>query len=174
MRVVFGPRSAARRALTMSSSSSWGSKNSDARSPSRGRVSVMIAPAMWASAWADLAGGVIDHLVDKAVVLRLVRGEPAVAVRVGLDPLNRLAGVERDALGHHPLQVDDLLRLDRYVGSLTLHLARRLVHEDPAVRQCVALARGARAEEELSHRGGEPYAGGPDVATDELHRVVDG
>ncbi len=67
--------------------------------------------------------------------------EPAVPVRVGLDPLDRLAGVEGDPLGHHPLQVDDLLGLDGDVGGLPLHLARGLVHQDPAVGQGEALAR---------------------------------
>src|SRR5438477_12029289 len=53
-----------------------------------------------------------DHLVDEAVVLGLLGREPAIAVEVLLDALHRLAGVQRDALGHHPLQVDDLLGLD--------------------------------------------------------------
>ena len=40
-------------------------------------------------------GGPLDDLVDEPVVLGLLRGEPAVAVRVGLDPLDRLTGVDR-------------------------------------------------------------------------------
>ena len=66
----------------------------------------------------------VDHLVDEAVLPGLLGGEPAVAVGVGLDALDRLAGVEGDALGHHPLQVDDLLGLDGDVGRLALHLRR--------------------------------------------------
>ena len=71
----------------------------------------------------------------------LLSGEPAVPIGVGFDPLDRLPGVIGDALGHHPLEVDDLLRLDGDVGGLALHLARRLVHEDPRVRQGETLAR---------------------------------
>ena len=118
--------------------------------------------------------GLRDDLVDEAVVLRLVGGEPAVAVRVPLDALDRLAGVKRDPFCHHPLQVNDLLRLDRYVRSLPLHLARRLVHQDAGVRQGIPLTRGPRAEEELAHRGSEAHANRGDIARDVLHGVVDG
>ena len=43
-----------------------------------------------------------DDVVDEAVLLRLLGGEPAVAVGVLLDLLDRLAGVEGDALVQHP------------------------------------------------------------------------
>ena len=52
--------------------------------------------------------------------------------------------------------------------------AERLVHHDPGVRQGVALARRAGAEQELAHRGGQAHAHRGDVAADELHGVVDG
>ena len=116
----------------------------------------------------------VDDLVDEAVLAGLFGGEPAVAVRVGLNPLERLPGVEGDALGHHPLEVDDLLGLDRDVGRLALHGPRRLVHQDARVRQGVALARGAGAQQELAHAGGQPDADGRDVGPDVLHGVVDG
>ena len=45
------------------------------------------------------AAALRDDVVDEAVVLGLLGGEPAVAVGVGLDLLERLAGVEGDALG---------------------------------------------------------------------------
>ena len=115
----------------------------------------------------------VDDLVDEAVLAGLLGREPTVAVRVGLDPLDRLAGVEGDPLGHHPLQVDDLLGLDGDVRRLALHLAGGLVHQDPRVRQRVALAGGPGAEQELAHRGGEAEADRRDVAADVLHRVVD-
>ena len=42
--------------------------------------------------------GTLDDLVDQAVVLGLLGGEPAVAVSVGLDLLDRLAGVQGDQI----------------------------------------------------------------------------
>ena len=51
--------------------------------------------------------------------------------------------------------------------------AGRLVHQDPGVRQRVSLARGARREQELAHRGRQTHRVGGDVAVDELHRVED-
>ena len=73
-----------------------------------------------------------------------------------------LAGVEGDALGHEPLDVDHLLGLDRDVGRLAADAAGGLVHHDRGVRQGVALALGAGAQQELAHRGGQAHA---DVAT---------
>ncbi len=48
-------------------------------------------------------------------------GEPAIAIRIGLDLFERLAGVERDALGELLLHEADLLGLDRDVRGLALH-----------------------------------------------------
>src|SRR3954451_12092246 len=67
-------------------------------------------------------GGSGDHLVDEAVIERLLGREPAVAVGVLLDALDGLTGVEGDALGHHPLGVDDLLGVDNDVSGLGLGL----------------------------------------------------
>ena len=47
------------------------------------------------------------------------------------------------------------------------------MHHDPGVRQRVALVGSTGGEQELTHGGGEAKAHGGDVATDELHRVVD-
>jgi hypothetical protein len=58
-----------------------------------------------------------DHVVDQAVALRLVGGEPAVAVGVGVDGGDVLAAVEGDPLRHDPLDVDDLLGLDGDVAA---------------------------------------------------------
>ena len=52
-----------------------------------------------------------------------------------------------------PLDVDHLLGLDGDVGRLALEARRGLVHHDPGVRQGVALARRAGAQQELAHRG---------------------
>src|SRR3954453_14655100 len=59
--------------------------------------------------------GTRDHVVDEAVVARLVCGEPAVPVGGALDLVDRLAGVERDPLLHDLLRVEHLLGLDRDV-----------------------------------------------------------
>ena len=105
-----------------------------------------------------------DDVVDEAVVLGLLGREPAVAVGVDDDLLDRLAGVVGDPLGQQPLGVGHLLGLDGDVGRLTPKAAEGLVHHDPGVGQRVPLARGAGAQQELAHRGGEAHADGGDVA----------
>ena len=87
--------------------------------------------------------------------------------------LERLAGVLGDQLGHLPLRVEHLLGLDLDVRGRAADAAGGLVHHDPRVRQRVALARGAGAEQELPHRGGQAHRDRRDVVLDELHRVVD-
>jgi hypothetical protein len=62
-------------------------------------------------------------VVDEAVLLRLMRGEPAVAVGVELDLLDRLAGVERLELGQLLLQQEALLGLDLDVGRRAAEIA---------------------------------------------------
>jgi hypothetical protein len=84
-------------------------------------------------------------MVDEAVVLGLGGGEPAVPVGVAFDLFHRLAGVERDTLLHHPFGVQQLLGLDRDVGRGAADAAGRLVHQDPRMREGIALARGACA-----------------------------
>src|SRR5215510_12068671 len=86
-----------------------------------------------------------DHLVDEAVVERLLGREPAVPVGVGLDLLLRLPRVEGHSLLEHPLRVEHLLGLDRDVARRTADAAGRLVHHDPRVREGVPLALGAGA-----------------------------
>src|SRR5205823_11701739 len=128
----------------------------------------------WRSAGGCDLAGAHDDLVYDPVVLRLFGGEPAVAVEVDLDLLDGLACVVGDALGHHPLGVDDLLGGDGDVGGRALHLARRLMHQDPRVRQGEALARRPRAQQELAHRRRHPDTKRGHVAADVLHGVVDG
>src|SRR5215211_3866368 len=86
--------------------------------------------------------------VDQAVLARLLGGEPAVTVGVGLDLLDGLAGVEGDPLLHETLGVEHLLGLDRDVARRTADAARGLVHHDARVRKGVTLARRAGAEDE--------------------------
>src|SRR5712691_3269110 len=91
------------------------------------------------------------------------RCEPAVPVGVGLDLLDGLAGVHRGALGQGALEVEDLLGLDPDVGRRAADPAVRLVQHDLRVRHRVALARRARAEQELPHRRGHAHRVGGDV-----------
>src|SRR3954451_10740206 len=62
------------------------------------------------AALAQLSGAGHD-VVDEAVLLGRLGGEPAVAVRVVLDLLERLAGVLGDQLEQQRLQVQRLLGL---------------------------------------------------------------
>src|SRR4051794_18765395 len=71
--------------------------------------------------------GAGDHIVDEAVLLGLLGGEPAVPVGVSLDLLERLSGVLADQLEQHLLDVQRLLRLDLDVGGGAAHAAGRLV-----------------------------------------------
>src|SRR3954463_3073969 len=70
--------------------------------------------------------GAGDHIVDEAVLLGLLGGEPAVPVGVSLDLLERLSGVLADQVEQHLLDVQRLLRLDLDVGGRAAHAARRL------------------------------------------------
>src|SRR6476661_7952538 len=82
------------------------------------------------------------HLVDEAVLQRLLRGEPLVAVLVGLDALDRLARVQRLQLGHLALGLGEHLRLDGDVRRGAADAGARLVHQDAGVRQRGPLALG--------------------------------
>src|SRR5450756_1494520 len=88
-------------------------------------------------------------LVDEAVLPGLLRGEPAVPVGVLLDLLDGLAGVEGEPLLHGPLGVEHLLGLDGNVGGGAAQPTGRLMHHDPRVREGIALAGRAGAEQEL-------------------------
>ncbi|MPM27315.1 hypothetical protein SDC9_73825 [bioreactor metagenome] len=112
-------------------------------------------------------------MVDEAVLEGLLRGEPPVAVGVRLDLLQRLAGVLGDELGHLLLRGQQLLGVDLDLGGGATDGTQWLVHQDPAVRQGVALAAAAGAEQELSHRGGHAHGHRGDVVRDPLHGVVD-
>ena len=138
-------------------------------------MSLMSPLSPWSGRAALVGGlaGALDDLVDEAVLERLVGGEPAVAVGVVLDLLDGLAGVLGDQLEQDLLDVERLLGLDLDVGGRATHARGRLVHHDPRVRQGVALALGAGAEQELAHRRGQAHADRGDVVRDVVHGVVD-
>ena len=92
-----------------------------------------------------------DDVVDDAVGLRLLCGEPTVSLGIDFDLVDGLTCVERDALGHETLDVRHLFGLNRDVRGLTLNTAKRLMHHDAGVRKRVALARSSGAQKELTH-----------------------
>ena len=59
------------------------------------------------------------------------------------------------------------------ISHRALGAARRLVDQNARLRQGVALALGARAEQHRRRRRGLAHAVGLDVGPDVLHRVVD-
>ena len=66
------------------------------------------------------------------------------------------------------------LHLDDRVRGVAAEPAGALVDHDPAVRQGVALARGAGRQQDGGHRGGHADADRADRRAQVLHRVVDG
>src|SRR3954467_7194600 len=86
-------------------------------------------------------GGLAHHVVDEPVLECLLRGEPAVAVGVLLDLLDRLARVPRLRVVELGLRAAEQAGLDGDARRGTPDAGRRLVHHDPRVRQGVALAR---------------------------------
>mmetsp|Transcript_78799 Transcript_78799/g.225584 ORF Transcript_78799/g.225584 Transcript_78799/m.225584 type:complete len:292 (-) Transcript_78799:71-946(-) len=120
------------------------------------------------------AGLGLDHLVDDAVVHRLLRRHEKVAITVLLDLLDGLASVVGDERVEARADVQDLLSLDLDVCGLALRATKRLVDHDARVRQRPTLARGTGAEEESAHARGAAEAYSRHVARDILHGVVDG
>src|ERR1700733_3705006 len=89
----------------------------------------------------------LDHSVDEAVGDRFGAGEEAVALAVGVDALELLAGVVGVQLVDAGPEGQDFTRVDLDVARLPLEPAGRLVDEDPAVREGKTLAsRPARPE----------------------------
>ena len=113
-------------------------------------------------------------MVDEAVFEGFLRGEPAVAVGVGFDALEGLPGEFRVEAEHLLLDHRELLGLDRDICRAAGDAAERLVHQDPGVRKRVALALGARGEQELTHRCRHTHCVGGDIAGRQDHGVVDG
>src|SRR3954468_7175381 len=85
------------------------------------------------SAAADDVGCGLTDVVDEAVVERLLGVEPAVAVAVRVDLLDRLAGLSRGDLGKALLHVEDEGRLGLDVGRRAAESTVRLVQQHPRV-----------------------------------------
>src|SRR6056297_701050 len=116
-----------------------------------------------------------DHPVDDAIFEGLVGLHDEIAVGVGVDALDRLAGVIGEDLVDEVTHPHDLLGRQFEIGDLAVaDLPTRLVQQDAAVRQRETLSLGAGGEQDSCCRGGLAEADGGDVVLDELHRVVDG
>src|SRR3954469_25293388 len=114
-----------------------------------------------------------DHAVDDAVFLGLVRAHEVVALGVGPDLVDVLAGMLGDDLVQAPAQLDDLAGVDLDVGGLALEARADLVDEDLRVRERHPLALRAAGQQQRAHRHRDADADRRDVRLDELHRVVD-
>lgn len=77
----------------------------------------------------------LDHLIDDAVIQRLVRGHEEIAISVLGNLLHRLITVVRHVLVQAGLGEKDLLGLDFDIGSGTLSTTKRLVDHDAGIGQ---------------------------------------
>ena len=112
--------------------------------------------------------------VDDAIALGLLGGHEQVAVGVLVHLLVRLAGVLGEDLRVALDEVLPFAHLDDRVRCVATEAARALVDHDPAVRQGIALARGAGRQQHGRHRGRHADADGAHRSAQVLHRVVDG
>src|SRR6476659_6421744 len=116
----------------------------------------------------------LEHVVDQAVLDRLLGGQDLVTLDVVADLLDAATAVVADHLLEQLTHPEDLVGLDLDVGGLAERaLGVGLVDEDPAVGERQALALGAGRQQDRRGRGGLADAHGLHVALDEAHRVVD-
>mmetsp|Transcript_13295 Transcript_13295/g.32288 ORF Transcript_13295/g.32288 Transcript_13295/m.32288 type:complete len:260 (-) Transcript_13295:142-921(-) len=115
-----------------------------------------------------------DHLVDDAIIHRLLRRHEKVPIAIRLDLILGLIAILGDVSVQHLPDEQYLLRLDLDVGGLSLRPPQRLVDHDAAVGERTSLPRRARPEEEGTHARRHAEAYGGYVARDVLHGVVDG
>src|SRR5690349_21114337 len=109
---------------------------------SPGSLKLLIESLLGASGSARARTGDVggQDVVHEPVVLRLLGGEPAVAVAVLDDLLDRLPGLVRGDPRQLLLPLVEQVGLDRDVRRRAADTGRRLVHQDARVRQRVALA----------------------------------
>ena len=118
--------------------------------------------------------GLGEDVVDQAVGHGVGPAEDEVAVDVGGDLLDGLAGVLGQRPGHPLAQQHHLLHRQLDVGGLALGAAVGLVDEHPGVGQGEPLAPGAAGQDHRGRRRGLADAVGGHVAAQQLHGVVDG
>src|SRR5512137_2426277 len=93
----------------------------------------------------------LQHGVDQAVGGGLLAGHEIVAIGVGLDPVDRLAGVLRQDGVQAVPGVEDLAGVDLDVRRLALEAAERLVDHHARVRQAETLALRPAGQQHRAH-----------------------
>src|SRR5262245_19988672 len=119
-------------------------------------------------------GHVLDNAIDELVFGGFLGRHEAIAIRVALDLVQRMARVLDQNLVHLLLDPLELLGVDGDFFGGARHAGQRLMDHDASVGQGVPLAGSAGGEQDGAHRSGLADAIGCHVAGDELHRVVDG
>src|SRR5713101_1827957 len=142
-----------------------------ATSTVRTRTDYLVGTAGSASSLRSLP----DHIIKNTVFLALFGGHDVIPLRILLDPLDRLPGVQdQDVVDPLP-HPQDFPRRDVDVGGLAGQPGhQRLVDHDARVRQREPLALGARPQQDRRDRRGLADAVGLHSRPDELHRVVNG
>ena len=115
----------------------------------------------------------IENLVDQPVLDSLLRGHEVIALAVGVNGLERLAGVLGQDARHALLDDLETLEVKRHVRDLTLRAGGRLMDHDLSVRQRIALALCAGGQQKRTHGRCHADADGRNVALDIVHGVVD-
>ena len=106
--------------------------------------------------------------------LGFLGGHPEVAVAVGEDALEGLAGVLGDDAEELRAGFLDFPGRDEDVAGLALGAAQRLMDQHAGMRQGRALAFRAGAQQDGAHGRRHAGAHGGHVRLDNLHRVIDG
>src|SRR4029453_5058489 len=96
----------------------WGARAVTVSKRGRSKLLIMVLSSLVRRVGGKLRGVGVD-VVDEAVVLGLLRGEPPVAVGIGLDLVQGLTGVLGDQPLHRGLDVQRLLGLDPDVAGRT-------------------------------------------------------
>ena len=111
-------------------------------------------------------------MIGKSVGASRLTSQDEVAVDVGGDALEGLAGAFDEDLEHPSPHLDHLLHRQLEVGRLTLGATVRLVDQHAGVGEHEALVGRARGEQHRGGRGGLPHADRAHVGPEVLHRVV--
>src|SRR5690606_25228608 len=110
----------------------------------------------------------LDHLIDKTVLLGFFGCHDVVAIGIFLDGLDRLTCVTGKKLIELALDSENLTSLNLDIGCLTLSSTEGLVNQDSRVRQCHSLALGSGREKECAHGGCLSETNRTDIGTDML------
>ena len=115
------------------------------------------------------------YLVYQTVFFSLIRAHNAITLDVALDHFHGLAAVFGQYLAGQLAHAHYFFSVDPDVGRLTGYSTdRRLVYENPRIRERETLAVRACSEKQRSHRSTLAHADRRHIGTNELHRIVDG